>query len=162
MPQAVTSGPFYWYGFVVLFFGVPVAIDVLCHWPSTYRKAGLHKWRWALAALASNLLVVGPVFAVLYLFTAHRRIRATKPVRPANADRSARKRSSIPAHPVGGAGEHHNVSEVECPRCHGNKWFICPRCQGSFRINGPSVNECYCEGGKVRCELCRARGTVRA
>jgi hypothetical protein len=80
--QPITHGGWYIYGFVVILFGLPVGIDALSRWPSTYHRAGLRKWPWALAALLSNLLLLGPFFAAVYLVTARRMIAATKPRRP--------------------------------------------------------------------------------
>src|SRR5215467_11374820 len=74
-----TQGPFYIYALVMILFGLPLGLDALLRLPSSYRKVGLHKWKWALTALVSNLLFLGPVFGVVYLFWARRKIKATKP-----------------------------------------------------------------------------------
>ena len=80
--QAESSGPWYYYGLVVILFGVPVALDALLRWPSSYKSAGYHKWKWVLAALISNLLLIGPVFGLVYIITARHGIRAAKPHKP--------------------------------------------------------------------------------
>ncbi len=93
--QPITSGPWYYCALVTILVGWPLTLDALLRWPSSYRKAGLHKWKWVTAALLSNLLFYpGLVFAIVYLFSARAKIRATKPRPIRDAFREARETSN--------------------------------------------------------------------
>lgn len=162
-----THGGWDYYALAIFFFGIPVALDALLRWPITYRRAGLKKWHWALAALVTFLFLVGPFFAVIYLATAQRKMRAAKPRRP--------KRT--PSRSTGGYGGDSggtppyrssgwpNDQRTLCTRCSGGRQVSCTCLNGQVENpnSGPSmVPHFTCRGtGRIDCPSCGGTGYQR-
>jgi hypothetical protein len=163
--QIFTHGGWDVYAILIFFFGIPVGLDALLHSPSTYRRAGLKKRPWALAALVSNILLVGPIFAVVYLVKAHRPIRATKPRRKRvrSGGQFGSGGSTEPWSPNGPTRTSWpERREVTCPAgCdRGRQRHSSGYCVGGYvRIPGQAEYPCACQ---QTCTTCNGTGRVLA
>jgi hypothetical protein len=149
----------WWDVYAILLFtiGPLVGLIALCRFSSTYRRVGLRKWRWALAAVLCNVLLVGPIFAVVYLVAVAPKIRAAKP-------RGERRGPSSGSRPAGGStgpsgkSESQPRQEVPCGCDNGRQRHSNGYCVGGYiRIPGQAEYPCACQRN---CLKCGGRGKV--
>ncbi len=165
MSHVFTHGGWDYYALALFTLGPWSLIDAVCHQARTYRAASLRKNRWVRTAVVSTVFLLGPVFAVVYLVTAHRKIRAVKPERVRTSDYRSPEdsgyRSPSEYNPL--KRDHWNQPKTRCTRCGGGGKDTCRVCRNGSVPNpnsGPDMVPCFtCRGtGQVTCSSCRGTG----
>jgi hypothetical protein len=164
MSHVFTHGGWDYYALALFTLGPWSLIDAVCHQARTYRAAGLRKSRWVVTAVASTVLLLGPVFALVYLVTAHRKIQAVRPKRVRTPDYRAPEGSGYRSPPgyTPPKPDYWSQPKTRCTRCSGGK-ETCRACRNGQVPNpnsGPDTVPCFtCRGtGQVACSSCRGTG----
>ena len=167
MSHVFRHGGWDYYALAIFTLGPWSLIDAACHQARTYRAAGLRKSRWVLAAVVSTVLLLGPVFAVVYLVTAHHKIRAIRPRRVSTPDYDYRGPADSGYQSPPGYSppkrDYWNQPKTRCTRCSGSGKETCRACRNGYVDNpnsGPDTVPCFtCRGtGYVACSSCRGTG----
>ena len=164
MSHVFRHGGWDYYALALFTLGPWSLIDAACHQARTYQAAGLRKSRWVLTAVVSNVFLLGPVFAVVYLVTAHHKIRAVKPKRVRTPDyrESGDSGYRSPSGYNTSRPDYWNQPKTRCTRCSNGK-ETCRVCRNGYVTNpnsGPEMVPCFtCRGtGQVDCSSCRGTG----